>query len=68
MQLKTQSQVLTKFSFFGGGKVILGNSNLKVPSSDQIFIGGGGILGNSKLKVPTKFLFGGVGWRRGVLC
>ena len=40
-QPKTQSQVLTKCSFSGGG-VILGKAKLKVPSPDHMFTFGGG--------------------------
>ena len=52
----------------GGGGAILGNSKLKVPSPDQIFIflggggGGGGVFlatQNSKSQVLTKFSFWG---------
>ena len=51
-----QTQVPTMFSGEGD---ILGNSKLKVPSPDQIYIlegggkGGGGVRGNSKVKVPS---------------
>ena len=51
-----------------GGRGILGQSKLKVPSSDQIFIGrgreAGVVLGYSKLKMPISdqiFIFGGRG-------